>query len=87
MSKLQNLHNMMEKLSTQCAEWLADGTKPSEVKDVLRGNLLAYFDTDLADAMVNDIMNEASKQALDILEKRSFEEPVSLIDMYEIING
>lgn len=84
---LQNLSEMMEKLSTQCAEWLADGTKPDAVRDVLHNNLSAYFDYDIACAMAHDIMCKASNCALDILEKRAMEEHVSLYTMYEIING
>lgn len=87
MSKLQNLHNLMEKLSAQCAEWLADGTKTDVVREVLFNNLKDYFDFDIACAMVKDVMDEASKKALDILERRAMEEPISLCTMFEIING
>ncbi len=84
--KLENMTKLMGKLVTECAGWLADGTKISEVKECLRGNLLAVFDPDLADAMVADIMEEAAKQALDILEQRSMEEPIDLTVIYDIVN-
>lgn len=87
MSKLENLHNMMEKLSAQCAEWLADGTKTDIVRDVVFTNLKDYFDFEIACAMTHDVMDMAAKKALDILEERSKEEPISLCTMYGIING
>lgn len=84
---LETMTRMMGKMAAECAVWLADGTKPKEIKEILRDNLIPVFGNDLATAMVKDIMDDAAKQALDILEKRAMEEPISLCTMYEIING
>lgn len=84
--KLDELTKLMGNLSAECAKWLADGMKPAQVKECLRDNLTPAFGYDMADAMTEDILNEASEEALKILEKRSMSEPISLYDMCNIIN-
>lgn len=83
---LDELKELMGKLSAECARWLADGMKPALVKECLRDNLSPTFGWEMAKAMTKDILDKAAEQALDILEDRSKSEPISLYDMYNIIN-